>query len=123
MLMESDINFSNMLVYGVRMMNNMCSHKHMPEEIYSEKGKTVDDGTLAKVFFYDISRQTRTTNRLRCVDTTNCYDSVAHAIDSLVFQAFEVQAEAVKSVLTVIEEMTYFLCTVFGDSTSLQTEI
>ena len=71
LLMEADFNFSNKLVYGVRMMNNVHSHGHMPEEIYSEKDKTADDGTLAKVLFYDISRQTRTTAGLACVDAAN----------------------------------------------------
>ena len=53
LLMEVDVNFSNKLICGVR-MNTMCSYGHMPEEIYSKKGKTVDDGILAKVLFCDI---------------------------------------------------------------------
>ena len=61
LLSEADFSFSNKLVYGVRMMNNVRSHGYIPEEIYSEKGKTANDGTLAMVLFYDISRQTRTT--------------------------------------------------------------
>ena len=117
LLMEADFNFSNKLVYGVRMMNNVRRHGYMPEEIYSEKGKTADDGTLAKVLFYDISRQTRTTAGLGCVDAANCYDSVAHAIGSLIPQAFGVPEEAVESMLTAIEEMKYFLRTAYGDST------
>ena len=55
LLMEADFNFSNKLIYGVRMMNNVHKHDWMPEEIYSETGKTADDGTLAKVIFYDIT--------------------------------------------------------------------
>ena len=66
-------------------MNNVRSHGYMPEEIYSEKGKTANDRTLAKMLFYDISHQTRTTAGLGCVDAPNCYDSVAHATGSLVF--------------------------------------
>ena len=42
---------------------------------------------------------------------------MAHDIGSLVFQAFGVPEEAVKSMLTAIEEMKYFLRTVYGDST------
>ena len=42
---------------------------------------------------------------------------MAHAIGSLIFQAFWVPEEAVESVLTAIEEMKYFLRTAYGDST------
>jgi hypothetical protein len=34
-------------------------YKLMPEEICSEKNRLADDGTLVKVLFYDIVRQTR----------------------------------------------------------------
>ena len=77
------------------MMNNVRSHGYMPEEIYSGKGKTADDRTLAKVLFYDISHQTRITAGLGCIDAANCYGSVAHALGSLVLQAFGVPEEAV----------------------------
>lgn len=116
LLMEADFNFSNKLIYGVRMMDNVRKYGHMPEEIYSEKGKTADDGSLAKVLFYDIVRQSRTSAGLSSVDAANCYDSVAHAIASLVFQAFGVPEEAIESMLTAIQEMKYFLRTAYGDS-------
>ena len=54
LLMETDFNFSKKLVFGIKMMNNFQKHGHMPEEIYSEKGKTADDWSLAKVLCYDI---------------------------------------------------------------------
>ena len=50
------------------------------------------------------------------MDAAQCYNSVAHAITSLVFQAFGVPEEAVHSMLTTIEEMKYFLRTSYGDS-------
>jgi hypothetical protein len=50
------------------------------------------------------------------VDAANCYDSIAHAIVSLIFQAFECPVEAVESMLGAIQEMKYFLRTAFGDS-------
>ena len=116
LLMEADFNFSNKLIYGVRMMNNVRKHDWMPEEIYSEKGKTADDGTLAKVLFYDIVRQSRVSAGLSSIDAANCYDSIAHAIASLVFQAFGVPEEAIVSMLTAIQDMKYFLRTAYGDS-------
>ena len=116
LLVEAGFEFSNKLVFGVYMMNNVRSHWHMSEDIYSEKGKTADYGTLAKVLFYEISRRMREKAGLGWVDVANCYDSVAHDICSLVFQAFGFPEEAVKSMLTTIEEMKYFLRTAYSDS-------
>ena len=116
LLMEADFNFSNKVIYGVRMLDNARKHGYSPEEVYSEKNKMADDGTLAKVLFFDIVRQTRLTAGQSSVDAANCYDSVAHTIASLVFQSFGVPEEAVQSMLTTIEEMKYFLRTAYGDS-------
>ena len=57
----------------------------MPEEVFSERNKMADDGTLAKVLTYDIIRQTRRSAGLASVDADNCYDRIAHEIASLVF--------------------------------------
>ncbi len=95
LLMEADFNFSNKVVYGVRIMDNVCKFGYMPEEIYSEKGKMADDGSLAKVLFYEIVRQTRTSAGIASINAANCYDSIVHAIASLVFQAFGVPEEEI----------------------------
>ena len=116
LLMEADSNFANKMVYGVQMMDNIREHGLMPEEVYSEKDQTADDGSLAKVLFYDIIRQTWVATNLGSIDAANCYDSIDHAIVSLVFQAFGVPEEAIQSVLMAIEEMKYFLCTAYGNS-------
>ena len=39
------------------------------------------------------------------MDAANCYDSIAHAISSLVFQDFGVPEKAIEIMLTAIEEM------------------
>ena len=88
----------------------------MPEEIFSERGKTADDGSLAKVLIYDIIRQSQCTAGMGLIDAAQCYDSIAHAMASLIFQAFGVPEEAVDSMLTTIQEMKYFLRTAYGDS-------
>ena len=116
LLMKADFNHSNKKIFGERMLDNMRKHGLMPEEIYSERGKVPDDGTLAKVLFYDVARQTRLSAGVSSVDAANCYDSVAHAIASLTCQAFGVPAEAVHSMLTTIENMKYYLRTAYGDS-------
>ena len=50
-----------------------------------------DNGTLAKVLFYDIVRQLLVSAGISSVDEANCYNRIAHAITSLVFQAFGVK--------------------------------
>ena len=54
------------------------------------------------------------------MDAANCYDTVAHAIASLTFQAFGVTEEAVQSMLLAIEKMKYFLRTACEDSTNFR---
>ena len=120
LLMEADFNFSNKLIYGVRMLNNVRAHGYMPEEIFSEQGRVPHDGTFSKTLFWDIARQSKRVAGLASIDAANCYDSVAHAIASLVFQAFGVPEEAISSMLTTIQDMKFFLRTAYGDSATFR---
>ncbi len=56
LLMEADFNATNKIIYGGRMMTNVRRCNLMPEEIFSEKNRMADDGTLCKTLFYDITR-------------------------------------------------------------------
>ena len=105
------------------MLENARKYGFIPEEVYSERRKIADDGTLAKVLFQYVVRQTRLTAGLASVDAANCFDSVAHAITSLVFQAYGVPEEAVRSMLSTIEEMKYYLRTAYGDSTRRSSDL
>ena len=116
LLMEAAFNFSSNMLYGVRMMSNVRNLGWMPEEIYSGKGKTADGGSLANVLFHDIVWQARDLAVLSSIDVSKCYDSIAHTLASLIFQAVGVPEEAIESMLTAIEEMKYFLRTAYGDS-------
>jgi hypothetical protein len=75
-----------------------------------------DDGTLTKTLFFNIARQARTPAAIASVDASNCYNRIVHAIALLVFQAFGVAESAIGSMLGIIENMKFFLCTGFGDS-------
>ena len=77
------------------MLEVVRSHGFIPEEIYSEKGKTADECSLVKFILYDIFRQERTSAALSSIDAANFYNSISHAIASLVFQAFWFTLEAV----------------------------
>jgi hypothetical protein len=118
LLMEADFNAANKIIFGIRMLDNVRQYKLMPEEIFSEQNKMADDGALAKILFYDISRQLKLPAGLASVDAANCYDRVAHAIASLVFQACGVHASSCAYILKAIQDMKFFLRTAFGDSDS-----
>ncbi len=118
LLMEADINAMNKIVYSDRMMTNVCKYNLMPEEIFSEKNRMADDGTLCKTLFYDITRQAQVPAAITSVNASNCYNRIAHAIASLVFQAFRVPVTAIETMLGTIENMKFFLQTGFGNSKS-----
>jgi hypothetical protein len=77
-----------------------------------------DNGTLSKTLFCNLTRQARAPAAIASADASNCYDRIAHAMASLVFQAFGVPAMAVESMLGAIKNMKFFLRTRFGNSTS-----
>ncbi len=118
LLMGADFNAANKIVYGNRMMAKAREHSLMPEEIFSKKNRMADDGTLSKTLFCDLTRQARAPAAIAFVDASNCYDRIAHAMASLVFQAFGVPVTAVESMLSTIENMKFFLRTGFGSLTS-----
>jgi hypothetical protein len=118
LLMEADFNATNKIMYRNRLMVNVRKHNLMPEEIFSKKNRMADDGTLCKTLFYDITRQVRIPTAIASVNASNCYDRIAHAIASLVFQAFGVPTTAIETMLGAIENMKFFLSTGFGDSKS-----
>jgi hypothetical protein len=76
-----------------------------------------DDGTLTKVLTYDVIRQTRWSAGIASIDADNCYNRIAHAITSLVFQAFSVPLSASELMLMAIQNMRFFLRMGFGNST------
>jgi len=121
LLLEADFNKANKIIYGERMMANIRRYHLMPEEIFSERNRTADDGALSKILFFDIGRQLRVPSAIASVDASNCYDRVAHAIASLIFQAFGVDKSATTSMLSTIQDMKYFLRTAYGDSTRCET--
>jgi hypothetical protein len=67
------------------MLNTARSYKLIPEEICSKWNQLAVNGTLAKVLFYDILHQTRLPAGISTVNMDNCYDRIAHPIESMVF--------------------------------------
>jgi hypothetical protein len=102
LLMEANLNCSTKTILGIQMLDEARRQNLMPEEVFSEHNKMADDGTLTKVLTYDIICQTRRSAGLALVDADNCYNRIAHAIASLVFQAFSVPLSALEAMLTTI---------------------
>lgn len=116
MEVETDFNFGNKQTYGIQMLDNARKYGLMADEIFSERNRMADDGTLSRVLFFDLIRQTRKPAGMSSVDAANCYDRIAHAIASLTFQAFGVKRKTSVPMLKAIEEMKLFLRTAYGDS-------
>ena len=57
LLLEATSNCAYKIIFGFRMMENARHHNLVPTEIYSERGRTADDGTLAKTLAFDVIRQ------------------------------------------------------------------
>jgi hypothetical protein len=111
LLMEADFNATNKTIYGIWMLHNIRKYKLMPEELFSERNKLADDGTLSKVLFFDIARQSRRPAGLASVDADNCYDWIAHPMASMIFQSFGVPTPAIALQLSTIQRMKSFLRT------------
>ncbi len=75
-----------------------------------------DNGTLTKILFYNVTQQTHIPAAIASINTSNCYDRIAHAIASLVFQAFGIPQSAIASMLGAIENIKFFIRTGFGES-------
>ncbi len=119
LLMEADFNVMNKEMYRVRMLDKAQKYKLIPKEIFSKKNRTADDGGLAKTLFYNIVHQTSSAAAIALVDAPNCYNRIAHAMASLIFQSFGVESTAVLAMLETIQEMRIFLQTAYGDSKTL----
>lgn len=90
LLMEADYNANNKELIGNRMMAVVREYGLMMDEIFSKMGRMAEDGAQSKILIYDIVRQSRLLVAIFSVDASNCYDSIAHAIASLIFQACRV---------------------------------
>ena len=91
-------------------------HGMVPEEVYSKKGKTAEDAILHQVLIYDLARQLRRPLLVASVDTSQCYDRIAHAMASLTLRAYKVRQSSVRAMLHPIQNMEYYLRTGFGES-------
>ena len=116
LLMEADSNFHNKLIFGKRMLVLARENGMIPEEVYSDKGRTAEDAILQQVLAYDIARQTKRPLLVASVDASSCYDMVAHAVAALTLRAYKVRQSSIMGMLTPIANMEFYLRTGFGES-------
>jgi hypothetical protein len=107
----------NRIIFGSRMIQRAREEGTIPEELFSSEGNTAEDGTFQKKVTFDISRQTKSACAVTSNDAASCYDRIAHAVASLIFQAYGVSKSACRAMLLPISIMTFYLRTGFGEST------
>jgi hypothetical protein len=107
LLMEGDFNMHNRLIFGTRMMEIAREADLIPPEQFAEKQSDGQDGVFLARLICDISRQARILLAIISADAANCYDRIAHAFASLVFQAFGVWITAVVAMLCTIQHMKF----------------
>ena len=117
LLMEADFNMHNRIIFGSRAINAARERGEIPPEIFSTEGCTAEDGSWEKTLVTDVSRQSRTPCTITSNDAASCYDRIAHAVISLILQAWGVNKSAVAAMLIPIQIMMFFLRTGFGEST------
>lgn len=116
LLMEADFNMHNRIIFGSRAINAARARGDIPPEIFSTKGCTAEDGSWEKQLITDVSRKSKTPCAITSNDAASCYDRIAHAIISLILQAWGVHKSAVAAMLIPIQLMMFFLRTGFGES-------
>ena len=83
LITEADFNGVNKTVYGIRMLEQARRNNLMLKEVFSERNKMADEGTLTKVISYDIIHQVRRSAGVASVHADNCYDRIAQSCNCL----------------------------------------
>ncbi len=97
-------------------MLNLSQSGCLPEELYSQQGRTAEDACFDKTLTLDISRQSRQPLSIISVDAAQCYDRVNHTIMALVWLALQVPFHAVSMILQCLGYMRIFTRTGYSDS-------
>jgi hypothetical protein len=117
-LFEADFNGLNKLIFAKRMMTAAHEQGIVPVEQFATKGTTSEEGGMGKLFKSDLVRVFHFTAAIESVDLGDCYDAVAHPCASIALQAFGVKLPMVKTMLTCLQTMKFYLRTGFGEATT-----
>jgi hypothetical protein len=114
--LEANYNWLNKFVFTKQMMGKAFQGYIIPAEQFAKRGSQATEGVLTSGLFCDIAWALHKTVAIESVDLANCYDAVAHPIASIALQSFKVCKVMGAMMLYVLETMTWYLKTVFGQS-------
>ncbi len=115
-LYKADFNCFNHFIFGWAAMEALTKNDYMPEELFSQKGSTVEDAKFDKTLMANLSRQARHPMTVVSADVAYCYDRVNHIVMSLVWLALTRNTPAIVATLICLQTMKFFQRTGFGDS-------
>ena len=102
------------IIFGKRMLDLARAGGVIPEEHFSNKQKSAEDGKFSNILMCDLSRQRCQKMDSISADAGNCYNRIHYAIMTLVFLALEVPTRAITSILRSIQLIHFFLRTGWG---------
>jgi hypothetical protein len=118
-LYEADFNCYNQFVFGRKAMETLTGCGYIPEELFSQKGSTVEDAKFDKTLMADLSRQARHRMIVTSADAAYCYDRVNHVVMSLVWLVLtNGNVPAIVATLICLQTMKFSQRTSFGESKS-----
>jgi hypothetical protein len=112
----ADYNWLNKFVFAKQMMDKALEGDIIQAEQFAKRGSQATERVLTSGLFCDIAQALHTPTAIESVDLANCYDAVAHMIASISLQILKVCKVMVAKMLYVIETMTWYLKTAFGQS-------
>ena len=117
LLMEVDLNQINKLFFGHCMIKQSESNNRIPEELY---GSMVNLNSILvainRRLVIDICNQKRRNGAIAGVDAAQCYDRIVHSLYILLCQKEGAPISTLIMMFGIIQSMTYFIRTTFGDS-------
>ncbi len=113
-VLEANYNWLNKFVFAKQMMDKAFEGDIIPAEQFEKSGSQATEGVLTSGLFCDIAQALYKTTALESVDLANCYDAVAHSVACIALQSFKICKVMVAIMLYVLETMTWYLKTVFG---------
>ena len=117
LLMEADFNQLNKLFFGNRMIRQSEANNRMPEELYGSRVNL--NAILVAInrrLVIDICNQKRRNGAITGVNAAQCYDCIVYTLFILLCQKEGAPVSTLIMMFGVIQSMTYFICTTFGDS-------
>jgi hypothetical protein len=115
-LLEDNYNWLNKFVFAKQIMEKTFQGDIIPAKQFAKRGLQATEGVLTSGLFCDIAQALHKTAAIESVDLAHCYNPVAHPIVSKALQCFKVCKVMVAMMHYVLETMTWYLKTAFGQS-------